>query len=66
MLQRVYATENKFPVEPDLQECQKLVTKQVISGNFVKGKTILRHDSSRLAEILAAFRENPSLAIVDS
>ena len=66
MLQRIYATENKFPVEPDLEECQKLVTKQVISGNFVKGKTILRHDSSRLAEILAAFRENPSLATVDS
>lgn len=54
MLQRIYVTENKFPVEPDVQECKKLVTKEVISGNFVKGKTILRHDSQRVAEILVA------------
>ena len=54
MLQRIYATENKFPVEPDLEECQQLVSKEVISGNFVRGKTILRHDSCHLAEILAA------------
>ncbi|HEY9670755.1 MAG TPA: gluconeogenesis factor YvcK family protein [Waterburya sp.] len=54
MLQRIYATENKFPVEPDLEECKKLVSKEVISGNFVRGKTILRHDSCHLAEILAA------------
>ena len=53
MLQRIYATENKFPVEPDLAECEKLVSKEVISGNFVRGKTILRHDSRHLAEILA-------------
>ncbi len=53
-LQRLYATENKFPVEPDLEECQKLVSKEVISGNFVGGKTILRHDSCRLAEVLVA------------
>ena len=52
MLYRIYATEHKFPVEPDLKECQKLVTKEVITGNFVKGKTILRHDSQRLAEVL--------------
>lgn len=54
MLQRVYATENKFPVEPDIEECQKLVAKKVISSNFVRGKTILRHDSQHLAEILVA------------
>jgi uncharacterized cofD-like protein len=52
MLRRIYTTENKFPVEPDLEECEKLVTRKVISGNFVKGKTILRHDSRRLAEVL--------------
>ena len=52
MLRRIYATEDKFPVEPDLEECQKLVNKEVISGSFVRGKTILRHDSRRLAEIL--------------
>lgn len=57
MLQRLYATENKFPVEPDLEECQKLVTKEVISGNFVRGKSILRHDSRRLAEILVAYSQ---------
>jgi uncharacterized cofD-like protein len=54
MLQRIYATENKFPVEPDLEECQNLVSKKVIDGNFVIGKTILRHDSCRLAEILVS------------
>lgn len=54
MLRRIYAIEHKYPVEPDLEECQKLVNKQIISGNFVKGKTILRHDSRRLAEILVA------------
>ncbi|HBL59971.1 MAG TPA: YvcK family protein [Cyanobacteria bacterium UBA8803] len=54
MLGRLYATENKFPVEPDLEECQKLVTREVISGNFVRGKTVLRHDSQRLAEILVS------------
>ena len=54
MLERIYATENKFPVEPDLEECEKLVNKKVIGGNFVRGKTILRHDSQRLAEILVA------------
>ena len=51
-LGRIYATEHKFPVEPDLEECQKLVTKEVIGGNLVRGKTILRHDSRRLVEIL--------------
>jgi len=50
----IYATEHKFPVEPDLQECQNLVNQEVISGNFVRGKTILRHDSRHLAEILLA------------
>lgn len=54
MLQRIYATENKFPVEPDIEECEKLVTQKVISSNFVRGKTILRHDSQHLAEILVA------------
>ncbi|HBR77037.1 MAG TPA: YvcK family protein, partial [Cyanobacteria bacterium UBA11159] len=52
MLGHIYATENKFPVEADIEECQKLVKKEVISGNFMKGKTILRHDSRRLAEII--------------
>ena len=52
MLGHIYATENKFPVEPDIEECKKLVTKEVISGNFMKGKTILRHDSRHLAEII--------------
>ena len=52
MMRRIYATEHKLPVESDLEECQQLVNKQVISGNFVKGKTVLRHDSRRLAEIL--------------
>ena len=54
MLCRIYATEHKFPVEPDIQECQTLVAQEVIGGNFVRGKTVLRHDSRHLAEILLA------------
>jgi uncharacterized cofD-like protein len=53
-LSHLYATECKFPVEADLQECQKLVSKQIISGNFVVGKTVLRHNSQRLAEVLVS------------
>jgi len=49
---RIYATENKFPVEADIKECENLVSKEVISGNFIKGKTVLRHDSLRVAEVL--------------
>lgn len=49
---RVYATEHKFPVEVDWEECEKLVAKQVLGGNFIKGKTILRHDSRRLVETI--------------
>jgi uncharacterized cofD-like protein len=54
MPRRIYAAQNKFPVDVDIQECQKLVTKKVISGKFVIGKTILRHDSCRVAETLLA------------
>ena len=53
MLYRIYATERKFPIELDLPECQKLVSQKVITGNFVKGKTILRHNSLLLADILS-------------
>jgi len=52
MMRRIYATEHKLPVESDLEECQRLVNKEIITGNFVRGKTVLRHDSRRLAEIL--------------
>ena len=55
MLAHIYATEHKFQVEADLDECQKLVTKKVINGKFVRGKTILRHDSRRLTEILLTY-----------
>ncbi|MBW4620818.1 MAG: YvcK family protein [Cyanosarcina radialis HA8281-LM2] len=57
MLCRIYATEHKFPVEPDLEECQKLVKKKAIGGNFIKGKTILRHDSRRLVEAVLQFTQ---------
>ena len=50
--ERMYETERKFPVEADLTECQKLVRKQVITGAFCKGKTILRHDSEGLAQTI--------------
>jgi uncharacterized cofD-like protein len=52
MLTRLYATEHKFPVEPDLEACQKQVTQEIIAGDFVAGKTILRHHSQRLAQQL--------------
>lgn len=52
MLLRIYATENKFPVEADLESCQKLLNRGVISGNFVGGKTILRHNSRQLVQAL--------------
>jgi hypothetical protein len=52
MLTRLYATEHKFPVEPDLETCQKQVTQEIIAGDFVAGKTILRHHSQQLAKML--------------
>ncbi|HEY9651456.1 MAG TPA: gluconeogenesis factor YvcK family protein [Coleofasciculaceae cyanobacterium] len=52
MPRRIYASLNKFPVDPDIKECQKLVKREVIVGNFMAGKTILRHDSHQLGEIL--------------
>lgn len=60
-LGHLYSTENKFPVEADLQDCQKLVTKRVLDGNFVSGKSILRHNSQRLAEILLTYTEPDSI-----
>lgn len=54
MLSHLYATEHKFPVEPDLQECQALVREKIIHDNFVVGKTVLRHNSRYLSEILLA------------
>jgi uncharacterized cofD-like protein len=50
--ERMYKTERKFPVETNLEECSKLVNKNVITGPFCMGKTILRHDSKGLAETL--------------
>jgi uncharacterized cofD-like protein len=66
MLCRLYATEHKFPVEPDLEACQKLVSQEVISGNFVKGKTILRHDSNHIAEILLNHHEKKARHSLDA
>lgn len=63
MLYRIYATEHKFPIELDLPECQKLVSKKVITGNFVKGKTILRHNSLLLAEMLSVMLTDNSGSI---
>ena len=52
MLTRLYAIEHKFPVEPDLEACQKQVTQEIMAGDFIAGKTILRHHSQRLADML--------------
>jgi uncharacterized cofD-like protein len=50
--QRMYQTENKHPVQVDLDECKKLVKQDVILSALCKGKTILRHDSQKLAETI--------------
>jgi uncharacterized cofD-like protein len=55
---RLYAIEHKYPVEPDLEACQKLVTTKVIPGNFVAEKTIVRHNSEYLAEVLLAYSQS--------
>ncbi|HIK44687.1 MAG TPA: YvcK family protein [Leptolyngbyaceae cyanobacterium M65_K2018_010] len=51
-LKRLYALENKFPVEADLDHCQPLLSQGIISGNFVSGKTVLRHNSQQLVKTL--------------
>jgi uncharacterized cofD-like protein len=51
-LSRLYATENKFPVEADLEACQQLVTREVITGNLIAGKRVLRHNNRILAELI--------------
>lgn len=58
ILTRLYAIEHKFPVEPDFDACQKLVTQEIIAGDFVAGKTILRHHSQRLAKQLIELYQN--------
>jgi uncharacterized cofD-like protein len=63
MLSNLYATEHKFPVESDLENCQNLLKKKVISGNFISGKTVLRHNSKRIAEVLLI---NPDSDLTDS
>lgn len=50
--QRMYETERKFPVQLDLDSCRNLVNKEIVTGAFCKGKTILRHDSRKLAETI--------------
>ncbi len=49
---RMYETERKVPVELDMDLCKNLVRKEVVTGAFCKGKTILRHDSQHLAEAI--------------
>lgn len=58
---RLYAIERKYPVEPDLEACQKLVTTKVISGNFVAEKNILRHNSEHLAKVLLAYSRSTDI-----
>lgn len=60
-LSRIYATEHKFPVKVDLHDCQKLVKKEIISDNLFVGKTVLRHYSKRLAEILLTCTQRKSM-----
>jgi uncharacterized cofD-like protein len=48
---RMYEKERKFPVRFDHDTCEPLV-KHIIKGPFCTGKTILRHDSRQLAQII--------------
>ncbi len=48
---RMYEKENKFPVVFDREKCEQIAGK-VIAGAFCAGKTILRHDSKRLAQTI--------------
>lgn len=48
---RMYEKERKFPVRFDREKCQELVGR-VVTGPFCAGKTILRHDSARLAQAI--------------
>ena len=52
-----YQKENSYPVEPDLEECQKYAEK-VISGPFttieeIGGKPVVRHNGKRISQILS-------------
>jgi uncharacterized cofD-like protein len=48
---RMYEKEHKLPVVLDLERCKEL-TRQVVSGPFCKGKTVLRHNSELLAQTI--------------
>ncbi len=48
---RMYETERKFPVQVDSDKCQQLARK-LIGGAYCIGKTILRHDSEKLAQTI--------------
>ncbi len=49
---RMYETERKYPVEADLEICKQMVKREVLTGAYCKGKTILRHDSQQLAQTI--------------
>jgi uncharacterized cofD-like protein len=53
--QRMYEKEQKLPVIFDEERCRTLV-RHVISGQFCTGKTVLRHDSKRLAHTILELR----------
>jgi hypothetical protein len=48
----MYKTEQKFPVEPDIEEARQFVKRRIVPGAFSTGKTYVRHDSEKLAETI--------------
>ncbi len=52
LAQRMYETEHKFPVQPDLEAASKYVRHKILTGAFCKGKAVLRHDSEKLAQVI--------------
>ncbi|HEX2913332.1 MAG TPA: gluconeogenesis factor YvcK family protein [Chloroflexia bacterium] len=65
LIHRMYQKEHKLPVAVDLDRCSQLAGK-IIAGPFAKGKTILRHDSRRLAQTILELGEENSATPAES
>jgi uncharacterized cofD-like protein len=52
LARRMYETEQKFPVEPNIDAASQFVRRQIITGAFSTGKTYVRHDSEKLAQTI--------------
>jgi len=60
-----YAAESASPIQADLERIEKLGVK-VISGNFASEESVVRHDSTRVAEALLALGRRQGALVRDS